>query len=460
MKNILVVEDDRSLRHIIKEALSKSDFNIDLAVDGVKAFEKIIENDFDLVITDLMMPGMNGVELMEKVLKVKPETGFLIMTAYGTVETAVDALKNGAFDFITKPFSIPQMKSNIERYFEFQGLQHENKILKKQLSDDVKYRKIIGQSTEMEEIFHLINVVSSSDAPVFIQGESGTGKELIAESIHENSSRDKKPFLKINCSAIPETLVESTYFGHEKGAFTNAVKQHKGLFEEANGGTLLLDEISETPLTMQAKLLRVLQEGTITRVGSTKEIKVDVRVIATSNKNVLEVIRDGDFREDLFYRLNVFPIKVPPLRKRAGDTPILVEHFLSKFQNKYGFEKKSIHSDVIQSVSGHHWPGNVRQLENLVERAILFSGEEKVLTMNHFKLESEHEIIEDKNHLDLTPMTIAEVEKQLIFSTLKRTSDNRTQAADILGISVRTLRNKLHQYEKSGDSPFLVGEGN
>ena len=335
-----------------------------------------------------------------------------------------------------------------------------NKILKKQLSDDVKYRKIIGQSTEMEEIFHLINVVSSSDAPVFIQGESGTGKELIAESIHENSNRDKKPFLKINCSAIPETLVESTYFGHEKGAFTNAVKQHKGLFEEANGGTLLLDEISETPLTMQAKLLRVLQEGTITRVGSTKEIKVDVRVIATSNKNVLEVIRDGDFREDLFYRLNVFPIKVPPLRKRAGDTPILVEHFLSKFQNKYGFEKKSIHSDVIQSVSGHHWPGNVRQLENLVERAILFSGEEKVLTMNHFKLESEHEIIEDKNHLDLTPMTIAEVEKQLIFSTLKRTSDNRTQAADILGISVRTLRNKLHQYEKSGDSPFLVGEGN
>ena len=460
MKNILVVEDDRSLRHIIKEALSNSDFNIDLAVDGVKAFEKIIENDFDLVITDLMMPGMNGVELMEKVLKVKPETGFLIMTAYGTVETAVDALKNGAFDFITKPFSIPQMNSNIERYFEFQGLQHENKILKKQLSDDVKYRKIIGQSTEMEEIFHLINVVSSSDAPVFIQGESGTGKELIAESIHENSSRDKKPFLKINCSAIPETLVESTYFGHEKGAFTNAVKQHKGLFEEANGGTLLLDEISETPLTMQAKLLRVLQEGTITRVGSAKELKVDVRVIATSNKNVLEIIRDGNFREDLFYRLNVFPIKVPPLRNRAGDLPILVEHFLSKFQKKYGFEKKSVQSDVIQIFSNHHWPGNVRQLENLVERAILFSGEEKSLEINHFNLESEHDILDDKTHLDLTPMTIAEVEKQLIFSTLKRTSDNRTQAADILGISVRTLRNKLHQYEESGDSPFLVGEGN
>ena len=211
---------------------------------------------------------------------------------------------------------------------------------------------------------------------------------------------------------------------------------------------------------MQAKLLRVLQEGTITRVGSAKELKVDVRVIATSNKNVLEIIRDGNFREDLFYRLNVFPIKVPPLRNREGDLPILVEHFLSKFQKKYGFEKKSVQSDVIQIFSNHHWPGNVRQLENLVERAFLFSGEEKSLEIIHFNLESEDDILDDKTHLDLTPMTIAEVEKQLIFSTLKRTSDNRTQAADILGISVRTLRNKLHQYEESGDSPFLVGEGN
>ena len=460
MRNILVVEDDRSLRHIIKEALSSSDFHIELAVDGVKALEKIKEADFELVITDLMMPGMNGVELMEKTLPIKPETGFLIMTAYGTVETAVDALKNGAFDFITKPFSIPQMKSNIERYFEFQGLKHENNSLKKQLSNDEKFRRIVGKSEEMQDIFNLVNVVASSDAPVFIQGESGTGKELIAESIHENSSRNKKPFLKINCSAVPETLVESTYFGHEKGAFTNAVKQHKGLFEEAHGGTLLLDEISETPSAMQAKLLRVLQEGTITRVGSTKEIKVIVRVIATSNKNIHNEIRDGNFREDLFYRLNVFPLKVPPLRKRSGDIPLLVEHFLSKFQAKYKFEKKSIHTDVMETLSIHQWPGNVRQLENLVERAVLFSGEDNSLRINHFNLDSDHDILDENKHLDLTPMTIAEVEKQLIFSTLKRTSDNRTQAADILGISVRTLRNKLHQYEQTGDSPFLVGDGN
>ncbi len=455
-----MVEDDRSLRHIIKEALNNSGLNIELAVDGVKALEKIKNSDYHLVITDLMMPGMNGLELMEKTKDIKPETGFLIMTAYGTVQTAVDALKKGAFDFITKPFSIPEMESNIERFFEFQDLKQENKNLRIQLSTDAKYRKIIGKSKEMEEIFQLVGVVASSDAPVFIQGESGTGKELLAESIHENSIRNKKPFLKINCSAIPESLVESTYFGHEKGAFTNAVKQHKGLFEEAHGGTLLLDEISEIPMAMQAKLLRVLQEGTINRVGSTKEKKVDVRVIATSNRNILSEIKEGNFREDLFYRLNVFPLKVPALRNRTGDVPLLVEHFILKFQEKYRFEKKTVQTDVLKTLSSHPWPGNVRQLENLMERAILFSGEEKVLVMDHFNLDSENDMLEDNKQLDLAPMTIAEVEKQLIFSTLKRTRDNRTQAADILGISVRTLRNKLHQYEKSGDTPFIVGDGN
>tara|TARA_B100001123_G_C15345850_1_gene1037096 strand:+ start:6215 stop:7597 length:1383 start_codon:yes stop_codon:yes gene_type:complete len=460
MNKILVVEDDRSLRHIIKEALNNSGLNIELAVDGVKALEKIKNSDYHLVITDLMMPGMNGLELMEKTKDIKPETGFLIMTAYGTVQTAVDALKKGAFDFITKPFSIPEMESNIERFFEFQDLKQENKNLRIQLSTDAKYRKIIGKSKEMEEIFQLVGVVASSDAPVFIQGESGTGKELLAESIHENSIRNKKPFLKINCSAIPESLVESTYFGHEKGAFTNAVKQHKGLFEEAHGGTLLLDEISEIPMAMQAKLLRVLQEGTINRVGSTKEKKVDVRVIATSNRNILSEIKEGNFREDLFYRLNVFPLKVPALRNRTGDVPLLVEHFILKFQEKYRFEKKTVQTDVLKTLSSHPWPGNVRQLENLMERAILFSGEEKVLVMDHFNLDSENDMLEDNKQLDLAPMTIAEVEKQLIFSTLKRTRDNRTQAADILGISVRTLRNKLHQYEKSGDTPFIVGDGN
>ena len=460
MNKILVVEDDRSLRHIIKEALNNSGLNIELAVDGVKALEKIKNSDYHLVITDLMMPGMNGLELMEKTKDIKPETGFLIMTAYGTVQTAVDALKKGAFDFITKPFSIPEMESNIERFFEFQDLKQENKNLRIQLSTDAKYRKIIGKSKEMEEIFQLVGVVASSDAPVFIQGESGTGKELLAESIHENSIRNKKPFLKINCSAIPESLVESTYFGHEKGAFTNAVKQHKGLFEEAHGGTLLLDEISEIPMAMQAKLLRVLQEGTINRVGSTKEKKVDVRVIATSNRNILSEIKEGNFREDLFYRLNVFPLKVPALRNRTGDVPLLVEHFILKFQEKYRFEKKTVQTDVLKTLSSHPWPGNVRQLENLMERAILFSGEEKVLVMDHFNLDSENDMLEDNKQLDLAPMTIAEVEKQLIFSTLKRTRDNRTHAADILGISVRTLRNKLHQYEKSGDTPFIVGDGN
>ncbi|HDY75621.1 MAG TPA: sigma-54-dependent Fis family transcriptional regulator, partial [Candidatus Marinimicrobia bacterium] len=295
---------------------------------------------------------------------------------------------------------------------------------------------------------------------VFIQGESGTGKELVSEAIHKNSDRCEQPYIKINCSAIPKELIESTLFGHEKGAFTNAVRQHKGLFEEVNGGTLLLDEISETPVSMQAKLLRVLQEGTLNRVGSSKEIKVDVRVITTSNRQIRQEVENGNFREDLYYRLNVFPIKVAPLRNHPDDIPILLEHFLRKLQNKYKLDKKELASGVLKNLSEYNWPGNVRQLENLMERAVLYSGQEHVLTMDHFNLESDGDSLESYGNLNLTPMKIAEMEKQLIYTTLTSTNDNRTQAADIMGISVRTLRNKLHQYEKDGDPTFTVNEAN
>ncbi len=455
MKRILVVDDDLSLRSILEETLSSSGYKVNIAKDGKSALELLSENKYDLVISDLMMPGMSGVEFMVLARKNYDGLGFLIMTAYGTVETAVDALHKGAFDFVTKPFSISQIESRVDRYFEYQDLRSENKILKRKLSDDRKHTKLVGHSGEMLRVFSQISTVARSDAPVFIQGESGTGKELIAQAIHDGSDRSDKPFLKINCSAIPESLFESTLFGHEKGSFTNAIKMHKGLFEESDGGTLLLDEISEIPPSMQAKLLRVLQNRTITRVGNTQELDVDVRVIATSNQNLEGLIRDGRFRADLYYRLNVFPIVVPALRLRNTDIPILVDHFLGKFKIKYHFERKEISAETLKSLTMADWPGNVRQLENIIERAILYSGDNEHITHEHFSLEDDILNIDDTSSIK-TVTTIADMEKQMIHNALKRTSNNRTQAADLLGISVRTLRNKLHQYDEMGlDMSFL-----
>jgi len=449
MKKILVVDDDLSLRTILDETLSTSGFKVKVAKDGKIALDLLAAEEFDLVVTDLMMPGMTGIEFMVAARKLYEQLGFLIITAYGTVETAVDALHKGAFDFVTKPFSISQLESRVNRYFEYQDLKTENKTLKRKLSDDRKYTKLVGQSPEMNHVFSQISMVARSDAPVFIQGESGTGKELIAQSIHDNSDRSDKPFLKVNCSAIPESLFESTLFGHEKGSFTNAIKMHKGLFEEADGGTLLLDEISEIPVTMQAKLLRALQSRTITRVGNTQELDIDVRVIATSNQDIEQLIKKGHFRSDLYYRINVFPIMVPPLRLRNTDIPLLVDHFLTKLQIKYQFDHKEVGAETLKKISKEDWPGNVRQLENLIERAILYSGEEERISLEHFNLEAENLNADDASAIK-TVTTIAEMEKQMIHNALQRTANNRTQAAELLGISVRTLRNKLHQYNEMG----------
>jgi len=300
-----------------------------------------------------------------------------------------------------------------------------------------------------QKVFEQIDIVSRSDVPVLIQGESGTGKELIASAIHEASGRSEGKYLKINCSAIPETLFESTLFGHEKGAFTNALKAHTGLFEEAHGGTLLLDEVSEMPPLLQAKLLRVLQEGTISRVGSNKEISVDTRIIATTNRNIAEIVKAGDFRSDLFFRLNVFPIKVPPLRNRKDDIPVLVDHFMKKFGKKYGHEDKKVDPSVIEAFRKYPWPGNVRQLENILERAILYAMSSDNIALNDITFESE---VSDHTNLQIDDegLSIPEMEKRLIFQTLKKTKNNRTEAAKILGVSTRTLRNKLHQYEEDG----------
>ncbi len=450
-ETILVVDDDRSLRMVLKEALSRSGRKMLIAQDATSALMILKNEKVDLIISDLVMPDMNGIELMEKVKKRSPDTGFLIITAYGTIEIAVDALHKGAFDFITKPFSINQIESRVERFFEFRRLKAENQRLRSKLAYEERFNRLVGNSKAMLNVFQQIEVVAKSDATVFIQGESGTGKELISQSIHENSARADKPFLKVNCSAIPETLFESTLFGHEKGAFTGAYKTHRGLFEEANGGTILMDEISEMPRTLQAKLLRVLQNRRIIRVGSTHEIPIDIRIIATSNRDMKQLIKTGQFRADLFFRLNVFPIYVPPLRSRIEDIPVLVDHFLKKFQQRYGYKTKTVSKEALDLLMRQNWPGNVRQLENVIERAVLYSRDSEVLEPEHFSLEFESQVPVE-SIMDDTVLPIAEMEKRLVYNALKRTNNNRTQAAKILGISVRTLRNKLHQYENEEKS--------
>jgi two-component system response regulator PilR (NtrC family) len=449
MKRILVVDDDSSIRNVLKTALSHKGYLVHKANDGITALELLDKNMYDLVITDLVMPQIDGIELIKKTRKKYQDCGFIVISAYGTIEKAVEAMQFGAFDFVTKPFSIVHIESKLNKYFEFRNLKAENLQLKRELSQEKTSRQIIGKSNSVSMILNQINMVAKSDAPVFIQGESGTGKELIAQAIHDNSNRSDMPFIKVNCPAIPETLFESTLFGHEKGAFTNAIKTTKGMFEEAEGGTILLDEISEIPINVQAKLLRVLQEGMITRIGSVKEIPVDIRVIATTNQNILKMIEDKTFRSDLFYRLNVFPIKVPPLRARIEDVPVLMNYFIENFKSKYGYEKKELDRQTMDALMKRNWPGNIRQLENMIERAILYSGNEDILQLDYFSSETENFPLDSGNPEDYVT-SISEMEKKLIFNALKRTKGNRSQAAKILDISVRTLRNKLHLYEDSG----------
>jgi len=446
-KKILVVDDDEDLRMIIKESLESELYEIEVAENGNVALDILNKTKYDLMITDLMMPGIKGVELLNRAKKIHPAIGALLMSAYGTVETAVDAMRSGAFDFISKPFSITHIESRVSRFFEYDDLKSENDKLKKALAQQKSLHKLVGQSKPALDLFYHIDIISQSDATVFLKGESGTGKELVGEAIHNKSERKEKPFLKINCAAVPESLFESTLFGHEKGSFSGAYKSQKGVFEECDGGTLLLDEISEIPFTMQAKLLRVIQEMRVIKVGSTVEIPINVRIITSSNRNINELIAQGRFREDLFFRLNVFPIDVPTLRERKEDIPILVSHFLKQFKRKYKYEKKTLSARALVKLMDYDWPGNIRQLQHLIERAILFSGDNEEIDTEHLKMESNFKDDQDRK-IDLNEIIpIAEMEKKLIYAALKKTNNHRTKAADLLGITVRTLRNKLHQFE-------------
>jgi len=457
---LLIVDDDFAIRSFLEEALKDVGYQVEKADNGKSAI-KILENQkIDLIITDLKMPEVDGLELLSIVKEKFQDTGLLLMSAYGTVDDAVQAMKIGAFDFVTKPFSITEIETRVKRFFEFQDLKTENVKLKKKISTEEKYTSLIGNSEKMKEVYRRIEMVSKSDVSVLVTGESGTGKELVSREIHNNSLRNNNPYLQINCAAIPENLVESTLFGYEKGSFTGALKTTNGVFQESNTGTLLLDEVTEVSTGMQAKLLRVLQEKVVVKVGSHAPQKIDVRIISTSNQNVIKLVEDKDFREDLFYRLNVFPIEIPPLRERMEDLPLLVDYFLMKIADKYVVDKKIISPPALDKMFNHSWPGNVRELVNVIERAFLYAGTNEQILESHITMEANNTTLQKTTHNFDGLSSLEEIERRAIFATLRKTKNNRTKASKILDISVRTLRNKLNLYKEKDILPseFILGE--
>ena len=444
-KRILVVDDDILMKEFLNETLTRKKYSVDLASSGEEALQMMKGREYDVILSDIRMQQIGGIEVLKSTKSILPDAKVILMTAYATVENAVEAMKLGAFDYIMKPFSADAIELLIERALEHKRLLFENRLLKSQVAGQYRFENIIGKCPQMQKTFEMVDVVANSKATVLITGESGTGKELIAKAIHYNSPRKDNPFIKINCAALPENLVESELFGHEKGAFTGAIRQTRGRFELADGGTLLLDEISEISFGLQAKLLRVLQEREFERVGSGEPIQVDVRIVSTSNQNIPELIKKGKFRGDLFYRLNVIPIHLPPLRERKEDIPLLAEHFLRLYNKENKRSVENISEETHQLFLNYDWPGNVRELENYIERALILA-KGKTLTVAEFPRELV--LRETKTHGENIEVgcSIHEAEKKLILKTLDFQGGNRTKAADVLGISTRTLRNKLQEY--------------
>jgi DNA-binding NtrC family response regulator len=455
---ILVADDDTQMQLALKSSLSRAGYEVTVAPDGKQALEKAEEGSFDLIISDQRMPEMTGQELLAALQARGTKIPFIMITAHGTINQAVEAMQLGAADFIAKPFSADDLERVVSRVLSIDATQVEPQKKNK------KGRAIITNDPFMIRVLEVAEAVARSDATVLIQGESGTGKELIARLIHSSSQRSAQPFVAVNCAALPATLLESELFGHEKGAFTGAQQRKIGKFELAHGGTILLDEISEMELVLQAKLLRVLQEREVDRVGGKDPISIDVRVLATTNRNLEEAVNAGKFRADLFYRLNVIPVTMPPLRERRGDIKLLVEHFMRHY---LGSKSQVISDQVMRELDGYNWPGNVRELQNAVERAAILSAGaapsagDFLISQGQGKktLAQQIEVIVNDNPdaQAETPaeeiltirsgLTVQEMEKALIFETLKSTNYNRSNAAKLLGISVRTLRNKLHEYK-------------
>lgn len=442
---ILVVDDNELFRDSIIETLRRRGYVAEGAANGPDGLRRFEQGSYELVVSDMKMPAMSGIELLQRVKALRPEVPFLIITAYGAIETAVEAMQKGAYSFIQKSDSlIEELELTVDRTLQYHSLVKENKELKNELHKRWDY---IGSAAAMQEIRELVDTVAQSRSTVLITGESGTGKELIARSIHFLSNRRNGPFIKVNCAALPEGLIESELFGHEKGAFTGAVKDKAGKFELASGGTLLLDEIGEMATGVQAKLLRVLQEREINKVGGDTPVDVDVRVVATTNRDLESEVQDGTFREDLYYRLNVFHVNLPSLRHRKEDIPALVSHFIEKYNDENGFTVAGVEEKALEELMHYDWPGNIRELENALERAVVITRSGKIGPQCFASLHKRTATNATGSKTFEPGISVAQAERELIMKTLEHCSQNRTRAAEMLGISIRTLRNKLHEYD-------------
>jgi len=472
-KRILIADDEALIRDFFtsffKSTPDYANFKVDLAVNGEEAIVKIKNNVYDLIFTDLKMPIKTGLDVLKFVSTHSPETDTVLLTAFGGPESAAQAMAYGAYEYITKPVSIEELDMIVKHIFERQKLIKENEQLQKKLKENTYYEKIIGNSKVLTDIMDLVKMVAPTNSTVLITGESGTGKELIAEAVHMLSPRSKNNFVKINCAAIPENLIESELFGFEKGSFTGAIKTTRGKFEIADKGSILLDEISEMNLDLQSKLLRVIQEKEIVKIGNEMPIKIDTRIMATSNRDLAEEVKKGTFREDLFFRLNIVPIHLPPLRERITDIPYLAEHILKKVCFELGIQKKAMSSDSVELLMSYHWQGNIRELQNALERACITS-QSSVLQPEAFSFLMKGKIQTNDDNQNITYQTIlppkivecfnedslkdsldwvkitnrclSDIEKEIIQKTLKKTDNSKNETATILGITTRTLRNK------------------
>lgn len=448
--SILVVDDEPPQLELIGGFLKKQGFEVALAESGERALQRFRQESFDLVLTDQRMPNLSGLDLVKAVRAVNPETAVIIMTAYGSIETAVDAIKAGATDYLTKPLNLDELLHRIEKVREHQRLLSENRDLREELRERHRIEGIIGESGRMLEVFSLVRRVASSEATVLIRGESGTGKELIAKAIHYASPRASGPLVKVNCAALPETLLESELFGHVKGAFTGALANRKGRFEVASGGTIFLDEIGDLPAHLQAKLLRVLQEREFERVGSSQPIPVDVRILAATHRDLEGLLKSGQFRDDFYYRLNVVTIVLPPLRERRQDLPLLMDHMLRVFAEKNGKKIQGFTPEAREALLRYDYPGNIRELENIIERASVITRNDVIGRADLPISIQEPEAEDNSNNTDLS-VVVERLERRLIKEALARSGGVQTRAAEHLGITERNLRYKLKKYGFQGD---------
>ncbi|MFA5405385.1 MAG: sigma-54 dependent transcriptional regulator [Ignavibacteria bacterium] len=448
-QSILIVDDEQSQRLILAGYLKQKKYNIYEASSGLEALKITDNNLIDIVLSDYKMPEMNGIELLKKIKEKNPEIAVVIITAFGTIEDAVKAMKEGAFDYLTKPVDLDELEFIIKRISERQQLISENKILKEQLQDKNKISGIVAYSEKMENALNTALRVADSKATVLLRGESGTGKEVLAKAIHYSSSRKDRPFVAVNCAALNENLLESELFGHEKGAFTGADKQRRGRFELADEGTLFLDEIGDLPLATQVKLLRVLQEEQFERVGGSQSINVDVRVITATNKNIDELIKEEKFREDLYYRINVVTISIPSLRERKDDIVHLINHFIAKYLHETKKDKSEFSKEAMDVLMKYNYPGNIRELENIVHHSIVLSRGEIISSSDlpeQVKGTSSGDVVFGVNENSTLPEQVENLEKMLVINALKRTNNNQLQASKLLGISERNLRYRLEKW--------------